>query len=448
MSKPIAQVIQDKIKYWKAKLADDSNNNPLLNFQKSEKLRVDIETPSSILYKELAGDEPRPFPVKELRTKHTDAELTTLLDKLREKAKSTQEEKGFNSLFLVVGTLTWFNADKPKEKFVYPLLLIPVQLQKKGKKPPEYTLHPVDEEISVNFILVNKLRDEFNITLPESEKVDKLGYAQFLDEVRSAIAQKPNWQVENTAHITLFHETKAAMIQDLQQNQERIAAHTVLRGLALKKIPDNFNSPNLIKEKELDQIPPSSLYQICDADSSQQVVIEAAKAGLSCVVQGPPGTGKSQTIANIMAELIGKHKKVLVVAEKQTALEVVSRKFKDCSLDNVCLNLHHQGTTNTKELLEELNQTMSRLEQSQESQQQNREVFFQQLFDYRQTLNQHVASLHENQPPLNKSAYDLYGELLKLEREKVPSLEFYLPHIQDWSESRLLKAISKISVLL
>lgn len=440
MSNRLNPAIQGKINYWKDKLADSTNSNPLLNFRKSEKLRVDINTPSSILFKELAGDESRPFPVKELRTKQTDAELTTLLEKLRLTAKSTLEEKGFNSLFLVLGTLTWFDANKPKENFVFPILLIPVQLQKKGKKLPEYTLYPIDEEISFNFLLVNKLRNEFNINLPESDKVQELDYEKFTDVVRSAITQKPDWKFEDTAYITLFQETKAAMIQDLQQNEQRIAAHPILQRLELTKIPDNFNSPKIIPEKELDQIPPSSVYQICDADSSQQIVIEAAKAGQSFVVQGPPGTGKSQTIANIMAELIGKHKKVLVVAEKQTALEVVSRKFKDRSLDDVCLNLHHQATTNTKELLEELNQTKSRLEQNQESQQQNRDIFFQKLCDRKQTLNQHVASLHGNQPPLNKSAYDLYGELLKLEREKVPTLEFHLSNIHDWSEERLLKA--------
>ncbi|WP_371641220.1 AAA domain-containing protein [Tolypothrix sp. NIES-4075] len=57
-----------------------------------------------------------------------------------------------------------------------------------------------------------------------------------------------------------------------------------------------------------------------DADSSQQVVIEAAKSGSSFVVQGPPGTGKSQTIVNMIAELIGDGKSVLLVAEKETAL--------------------------------------------------------------------------------------------------------------------------------
>ncbi|MDF5732635.1 MAG: AAA domain-containing protein, partial [Rhizonema sp. PD38] len=336
--------------------------------------------------------------------------------------------------------LTWFDAEKPKEKLTSPLLLIPIDLQKKGKKQQEYTINSIDKEISLNFLLVNKLKDEYNIILPESDNVQEWGYEKFIDVIRNAIAHKPDWQVEETAHITLFQETKAVMIQDLQQNEERIADHQILQGLALKKIHDNFNSPNLIKEKELDQIPLSSVYQICDADSSQQVVIEAAKTGLSCVVQGPPGTGKSQTIANIMAELIGKHKKVLLVAEKQTALEVVSRKFEECSLDDVCLNLHHQGTTNTKQLLEELNQTMSRLEQRQKSQSENRNIFFQQLSDRRQTLNQHVDSLHGNQPPLNKSAYDLYGELLKLEREKVPTLEFHLSKIQDWSEERLFKA--------
>ncbi|WP_416373921.1 AAA domain-containing protein [Mycoplasmopsis cynos] len=33
-------------------------------------------------------------------------------------------------------------------------------------------------------------------------------------------------------------------------------------------------------------------------------------------MQGPPGTGKSQTITNIITELISRGKKILFVAEK------------------------------------------------------------------------------------------------------------------------------------
>ncbi|MEH1926705.1 DUF4011 domain-containing protein [Nostoc sp.] len=432
--------IQEKIKIWKKRLAGDSNSNPLIDFRKNKKPVVDILTNSSLLYKKLAGDEPSSFPFSEITSKQSDTDRIKLLDELRKGAKSSLEEKGFNSLFLVLGTLTWFDPEKPQEKYVSPILLVPVRLEKKGRKPPEFTLYHTDEDISVNFLLINKLREEFNIRLPEGDRVQKWSYESFFDVVRGAIAKQPDWQLEETAHLTLFQDAKAAMIQDLEQNQQKIANHLILRGLALKRTPDNLNKLAIPLEQELDQINPSLIYQICDADSSQQVVIEAAKAGFSCVVQGPPGTGKSQTIVNIIAELIGKNKKVLLVAEKQTALQVVFERLKESKLEDACLNLHHQGTTKTKEFFNELDQTITELLQRSESKQPNWDTFFKPLRDCREILNNHAVNLHKPEQPLNKSAFDLYGEILRLKREKIPLLEFNLSNLQDWSETRLWNA--------
>ncbi|MBE9036440.1 hypothetical protein [aff. Roholtiella sp. LEGE 12411] len=66
-----------------------------------------------------------------------------------------------------------------------------------------------------------------------------MSYESFLDAVRGAIAKQPNWQIEETAHITMFQDTKAAMIQDLEQNQDKIANHPILQGLVLKRTPDS-----------------------------------------------------------------------------------------------------------------------------------------------------------------------------------------------------------------
>lgn len=440
MSISETQEIEEKIQIWKKRLAGDSNSNPLVDFRKNKKPVVDIPTDSSRLYKHFTGDEANSLPLSELKTKQTGADLMKLLDDLRTGAKSSLEEKGFNSLFLVLGTLTWFDPAKPQERYVSPILLVPVKLEKKGRKLPEFTLYPTDEDISVNFLLVNKLEREFNIKLPDSENVQKSSYESFLDAVRKAIAKQPDWKVEETAHITLFQDAKAAMIQDLEQNQQKIANHPILKGLALKRTPDNVNKPAIPQEKELDEVDPSLIYQICDADSSQQVVIEAVKEGLSCVVQGPPGTGKSQTIVNIIAELIGKKKKVLVVAEKQTALEVVFQRLKESKLEDACLNLHHQGTTKAKDFFNELDQTVTQLLQRNEPQQRDWDTFFKPLRDCRQILNNHAVGLHKREQPLNKSAFELYGEILRLKREEIPALEFNISNLQDWSETRLWKA--------
>jgi hypothetical protein len=72
---------------------------------------------------------------------------------------------------------------------------------------------------------------------------------------------------------------------------------------------------------------------------------EAANRGQSFVMQGPPGTGKSQTIANVIAETIGRGKRVLFVSEKAAALDVVHKRLAASGLDEYCLTLHgeHAG---------------------------------------------------------------------------------------------------------
>ena len=46
-------------------------------------------------------------------------------------------------------------------------------------------------------------------------------------------------------------------------------------------------------------------------------------AGRSLVIHGPPGTGKSQRIANLIAAMVARSRKVLFVAEKRAAIDAV-----------------------------------------------------------------------------------------------------------------------------
>jgi replication-associated recombination protein RarA len=63
---------------------------------------------------------------------------------------------------------------------------------------------------------------------------------------------------------------------------------------------------------------------------------------------GPPGTGKSQTITNLLASCIAVNKKVLFVAEKQTALNAVKDRLDACGLGKYTLNLHAKGDSDNK----------------------------------------------------------------------------------------------------
>jgi hypothetical protein len=68
-------------------------------------------------------------------------------------------------------------------------------------------------------------------------------------------------------------------------------------------------------------------YFTTEADPSQKIAVFHARSDPGLVIQGPPGTGKSQTIVNIISDCIGRGERVLVVCQKQAALEVVKKRL-------------------------------------------------------------------------------------------------------------------------
>jgi predicted ATP-dependent serine protease len=91
--------------------------------------------------------------------------------------------------------------------------------------------------------------------------------------------------------------------------------------------------------KEFDRIPPENEFLVLDADSSQQRAIAAVLAGQSRVIHGAPGTGKSQTITNLIASLAALGRRILFVAEKKAALDIVKRRLEDVGLGHLAIVL-------------------------------------------------------------------------------------------------------------
>lgn len=75
------------------------------------------------------------------------------------------------------------------------------------------------------------------------------------------------------------------------------------------------------KDKKKTKAP--TAYTINDLDYAQENAIEQINSSSNLVIYGPPGTGKSQTIVNIISDALCKNRRVLVVSQKQAALDVV-----------------------------------------------------------------------------------------------------------------------------
>ena len=72
---------------------------------------------------------------------------------------------------------------------------------------------------------------------------------------------------------------------------------------------------------------PKQIFYPFGCNASQKAAVEAALTHQVSIIQGPPGTGKTQTILNIIANLLMGNKTVLVVSNNNSAVDNVAEKL-------------------------------------------------------------------------------------------------------------------------
>lgn len=77
-------------------------------------------------------------------------------------------------------------------------------------------------------------------------------------------------------------------------------------------------------------------------ESQLQAVEQAFRAQVS-VIQGPPGTGKTQTILNILANILLRGQTVAVLSNNNAAVENIYEKLEKCGLGHLVAKLGNQG---------------------------------------------------------------------------------------------------------
>lgn len=91
---------------------------------------------------------------------------------------------------------------------------------------------------------------------------------------------------------------------------------------------------------------PKQVYYAFGCNISQKKAVEAALTHQVSVIQGPPGTGKTQTILNIIANLLIAGKTVLVVSNNNSAVNNVAEKLEHEGLGFIVAKL---GSVKKKE---------------------------------------------------------------------------------------------------
>ncbi len=425
-------MIDTKIEIWKKRLLDLGKRNRLLNYKETKRSNLKITEPNleevfnklvieerelcfPHLINESFNDEGDEFyeAISEgnIKTDRSIKEQQKTLTSLRNKARTAIQEQGINILYLCFGFLNWKENYTSETYIKSPLVLVPVSLTIQSVTEP-FVLHLHEDEIVVNPTLLHKLENDFGVLLPnfDQHEDDLLGYLKAVDD----IAKKNNWEVIHEMGLSLLSFLKINMYNDLENNVDKIKSHPILRGLSgdidsIEKISDeydNYDHDNKIR--------PIDMFQIVDADSSQQDAILYSKKNISFVLQGPPGTGKSQTITNIISEALADGKKVLFVSEKMAALEVVYKRLSQAGIADFCLSLHNHKAKK-KDVLNDLNNTlnMNKMKVKEESL-----YLLDSLQNYKEKLNAYIKELHTKNMPLNKSIYEVNGILAKLPKTK------------------------------
>ena len=370
-----------------------------------------------------------------------DGTLDTQLKSIARQAKVNIEENGATSLFLTIGLLHWQDEEEPegqktgwrhrrtKTDHVAPIMLLPVEIvQRQGGTG--YSIHTTEDPLIFNITIFELLKQRFGIDMSNvlnlaatdggqnDQAIDNdvaLTIRRAFAAIRLALADRQGWNVHEECTLGLYSFLKFVMWNDIHQHAEQLQESPVVKSLIENKLLlDDIPDANA---RELDQkMKPADLALPIDVDSSQLEAIADAGDGKTFLLYGPPGTGKSQTITNMVANALHQGKRVLFVAQKMAALDVVQNRLDRIGLSPFCLELHSNKATKSH-LLQQLASTLDVAKEVNETTDFQKKS--EQLFVRRQELIGYMESLHRKQQN-GMSLYDCISGYMSIEGAEAP----------------------------
>lgn len=283
--------------------------------------------------------------------RHTDTDIQTLLlpddlerkmNALTTKCRTWLQETGINVLHVAFGFLEWTENETSPVAYA-PLVLLPVEIEKKKTRDGlEFSIVSQGDDPEANAVLAEKLRLEFGVKLPTFQGGSIEAY---LEELSSVSPKSLNWRVRRQIALGVFPSARVAMYNDLDVMGGAFDGNRIVdRLLGHAPVAD---APPFAEVYDNDSIEIERKVPclVMDADSSQFSAIADVMNGVNLAVEGPPGTGKSQTIVNTIAAALEARKKVLFVAEKTAALNVVKARLEAIGLGEFILPLQADKAT-------------------------------------------------------------------------------------------------------
>jgi len=351
------------------------------------------------------------------------------------KARELQEERGIRAGYLATGLACW---DELFLEPAAPVLLRGLTISPTRARHDDFELTLDDTE--VNPVLLHKLASMFGAATDDLAEAPPEQVGDLLAKAAEA-AEVPGFRIADRQVIGTFTYAKLPMVRDLQAAGELLGDSDIIAAIAGDPVAqelisaDDAGAPEQGASQddrsfEISGVPgdgPEDDFSVLDADSSQRSAIDAVLAGRSLVIHGPPGTGKSQTIANMIAALVARGRKVLFVAEKRAAIDAVLSRLKGVGLADIALDIH-EGTRDRLRIARDLGDA---LDGALQAGQPKVGDLHRRLRDRQERLSQHAAALHRQHEPWGVSAFGVQSALLGIDESARTMVRLAMPERID-----------------
>ena len=411
--------VRKAAKDWEKRLVDVSGRNPLRNYHDRARSTLDLtpgnenEVNPRAIGSLLAGRAVRMTTLFPSEDAHRD--VRRRLTAIHRTAQANSDEKGIDTLFAAAGLATWEveTGTKPNA----PVILIPLEIIPTNAARSEFTVKAAGDP-QINPVLAYILQSEYNVSVSkESGDIaeDLPGSFNALTGLLNTYATKWSKRARGFAItprlvVANFKYANMAMVDDLANNADALADNDIVAAIAgVKEAQDKISakiSDEPFNKPDIDS--PESEYLILDADSSQHNAINRALGKESLVVWGPPGTGKSQVIANLIAALIADGKRVLFVAEKRAAIDVVTARLDAVGLSDLVMDAHG-GIGSKREFAQKMGASLSGIKRIPE---QDYSDVHTRLARTRDRLIKHKNNVHDLREPWGISVFEIQSKLI------------------------------------
>lgn len=254
--------------------------------------------------------------------------------RLAEHVDRIEEEHGVHTCFLAMGAASW-DVPGEDERPIAPILLRRATLRRL-RPGPDFALDLADR-VEVNPALLTYLRRALHLDL-DGQALVELGRSDgpgfnptpVYEAITSECADLPGLHITSRIVVASLPYGKAEALEDLaalavpQALTETVAMRALLTGKPVEP---------------RDGIESTADAAVMDVTADQQGVLDRVAAGESLFVDAPPGTGAARLAAATIATTTARGRSVLLLTEKQAAIEGVRDELEHAGLSDLMVHV-------------------------------------------------------------------------------------------------------------